>query len=347
MRTTSASVVCAIGVLGASVVIGSTAPNDAHFLDLLPADAALTRADQTQLERGEPMARVIDAPDGQIAVLAMVGTAASADRLASSVRDIATLKRGTYVPAIRRFSSPPTLGDLEGLRVSPEDRRDIKDCTADECGIKLTADEIAALPRADGASAGAPGEPDALDHAFRAIVLSRVQRYLREGRATEATSAPARVPPPFERILSTSPYVTLAFPRLSDYLRRFPAQVDHDIESFLYWSVETFGRKPVVVVTHVAMLRPSLEEASRGVELLVAGKQVFATHYINASLSLTALVEFRGHRYLTYVNRSETDALGGWLGWLKRAVVERRVRNEAATILNGVRTRLESRSRRD
>jgi hypothetical protein len=312
----------------------------AHFLDVLASQSVLTPADHVRLARGDSVARVLDAELGQVAVLAMVDTRATPESLIASVRDIETLKRSTYVRTIRRFSSAPVLSDLDELRVSPEDRKDIAGCTPTDCAIKLTREELRTL----GDTAGAAPATDHLDHAFRAVVLARVQRYLRDGGVVaEAHDHPPGPPRPFERIMGASPYVTDAFPRFAAYLRQFPRDGNRDIESFLYWSVESFGRKPVVVVTHVAILRPTAEERARGVSVLVAGKQIFATHYMDASLSLTALVDHESRRYLTYVNRSETDALGGMFGWLKRAVVERRIRTEAASILTGVRRRVESR----
>lgn len=314
----------------------------AHFLDVLASRSVLTPADHARLARGDSVARVLDSTPGQVAVLAMVDTRATSQSLVDSVRDIATLKRSTYVRTIRRFSSPPVLSDLDELRVSREDQQDIAECTPADCAIKLTREELMALV----ATAGGAPVADQLDRAFRAVVLARVQRYLRDGGGTaEGLEGPPGAPRPFDRILGASPYVTDAFPRLAAYLRRFPHDGDRDIESFLYWSVESFGRKPVVVVTHVAILHPAAEERVRGVSVLVAGRQIFATHYMDASLSLTALVDHNGRRYLTYVNRSETDALGGVFGWFKRTVVERRVRNEAASILAGVRSRVESRLR--
>lgn len=315
------------------------------FLDLLPAEVAIDASMQRRLEAGEAVTEVLNAADGQVAVVALVATRATVDSLAESVRDIATLKRSAYVSAVRRFSTAPSRDDLHDLRVPPADIRDLADCSLRDCPIKLTSAEVDILqPLARRVRAGEPSGQ--LDDAFRQLVLARVQRYLEEGRASAYGLENGRdTPSLFERILADSPYVTTPFPQLATYLSRFPRHEDRAIESFLYWSVESLGRKPVVVVTHVALLQPGSEARSLGVGLLVAGKQVFATHYTDASLSLTALVEHEGRRYLAYVNRSETDALGGALGWLKRSIVERRVRNEAGSILSGVRQRVEGRVR--
>ena len=47
----------------------------------------------------------------------------------------------------------------------------------------------------------------------------------------------------------------------ADYLRHFPAGRDrHVTESFLYWSKESLGAKPIVSVTHVAMIESRDEQ---------------------------------------------------------------------------------------
>jgi hypothetical protein len=77
--------------------------------------------------------------------------------------------------------------------------------------------------------------------------------------------------------------------------------------------------------------------------MLVAGKQVFATHYMNASLNLTAVLNgpAGSHNYLALLTRTEVDLLDGYFGWLKRTLIERRVKDEAQKIILGLRQRLE------
>ena len=72
-------------------------------------------------------------------------------------------------------------------------------------------------------------------------------------------------------------------------------------------------------------------------------REIFATHYRNASLGLTAVTEdAAGHRYLVYVNRSQLDLLSGVFGGWKRALVEGKLKSESASVFNEVRRRLES-----
>jgi hypothetical protein len=82
-------------------------------------------------------------------------------------------------------------------------------------------------------------------------------------------------------------------------------------------------------------------DASTAPPALVISKQVFATHYRTAALSLTAIIGHGASRYLVYVHRSRLDVLHGFLGGLMRRIVEARVRDEAPAVLDALRSRLE------
>ena len=74
---------------------------------------------------------------------------------------------------------------------------------------------------------------------------------------------------------------------------------------------------------------------------LAVSKQVFASHYRDGAMSVTAVTGTGSERYLVYVHRSHIDVLQGVLGGLVRGVIERRVRNEAPAVLHALRARLE------
>jgi len=113
------------------------------------------------------------------------------------------------------------------------------------------------------------------------------------------------------------------------------------MESFLYWSKERLGGKATITVTDVRIVR---RDDAGSPDVVVAGKQIFATHYVNASLGVTALVRGdSGHsNYLVYVNRSELDMLHGTFAGLVRWFMQRRLKAEAGEVLQGLRRRLES-----
>jgi hypothetical protein len=279
-----------------------------------------------------------------IAVFAAAALNATPETLATRIRAIADLKKSALVLAIGRFSNPPALEDLAGLSLDEADLDDIRRCRPGACDLKLSASEIEALKRVS-AEAG-PDWKDALQRAFRRLVLERVNVY--QSRGAEALSSyhdhadPVHPQDTFAAIVRDSPYLRLHVPQFAAYLERYPREELRGVESFLYWSKEQFGGKPTVSVTHVNILRTDPDPVVPAV--LVAGRQIFATHYMNGALSLTTVLPGRagssGH--LLHLNRSEVDALGGLFGPLKRAIIEGRIKRETAEIFRGLRSRLES-----
>jgi hypothetical protein len=108
-------------------------------------------------------------------------------------------------------------------------------------------------------------------------------------------------------------------------MARYTRDQSPDVSEFLYWSIETFGLKPVTSITHVSIyVQPE--------RTVVASKQIYASHYFDASLGLTAALDDPGAvsgpgMYLLYLNRSRIDLLSGFFGGLRRAVLRGRLRD--------------------
>jgi hypothetical protein len=112
-------------------------------------------------------------------------------------------------------------------------------------------------------------------------------------------------------------------------------------EDFIYWSKEKFGLKPVISVTHVSIYRKP--ESGR---TLIASKQIYASHYFEASLGLTAVVASSQQQepgfYLLYLNRSRSDALHGGFSGLARGQVKRSARNGMQKNMQRIKLSIES-----
>jgi hypothetical protein len=301
----------------------------------------LTAGERANLDRGDVVVRLLPHGEGDVAVFAAVRVRADGPRLVAWVNDIAALKKSAYVRAIARFSDPPVLDDLRTLTLTDDDLQSIRSCRPGDCALKLAAPEMASLRQA--ASAGGDWRAAVLD-AIRRIVLDRVKTYVAGGQTAlpsyadrDTPVAPASV---FAALAQHSRFLTTHAPALVSYLERYPQPAPAGLTSFLYWSVEEFGNRPTLSVTHVAMLQP---DADAMPEAIVAGKQVFATHYMDGSLNITAIV--RGvtpaDHYLVYVNRSRVDILQRWFSGLARLIMDRRIKSDATDVLQGLRDRLE------
>ncbi len=320
----------------------TTAPSHEPFAFFEPS-VTITADDRRQLDRGEPIARIVPSQHREIAIFTAVSVDVDGDRLVAWMRRIEELKRSSYVLAIGRFSDPPRIEDVAGVALDDEELSEILTCRPGRCGIKLSASEISQLQRAD-VEAGVDWKP-VLQHAFRGVLLQRVTAYLARGLSALPPylddADQVRPATRFSLLLEHSTFLARHVPRFAEHLSRYPGTSTPEVESFVYWSKERLARKAIISATHVNILR-SLEADVP--DAIVAGKQIFATNYVSGSLGLTAIVrgEPGGHNYLAYLNRSEVDVLGGVFGGLVRWFVQRRLQAEAASVLLGLKRRLES-----
>ncbi|MBI3047657.1 MAG: hypothetical protein HYY76_05040 [Acidobacteria bacterium] len=304
----------------------------------------VSQEDLERVDAREVVVRTLPGGNGQLAVLGLARVSAPPERLVAWTHAIADLKRGPFVLAIGRFSDPPVLEDLDGVYLDDRDLDAVRTCRSGDCALKLGEAEIASLRRAVG-RAGA-GWQAAVQREFRRILLARVELYQSLGLTALPPYADARDPvrpqEAFAAILASSPYLVQHLPDLAAQLESYPQVRSPGVESFFYWSKEVYNAaKPVVTVTHVHILR-SADRAGAPL-VTVAGKQIFASHYMNGALGLTVLMRGSadGAHYLVYLNRSQLDMVGGFFGFLKRPVLEGRIRRDTPGILHAVRSRLE------
>ena len=326
MRIVTNSFACAVLLIAA---VGATDP-----FALLAPRVTVSDRERAALARGDVVVQTLPGHEGQVATFAATRISADADTLVAAARDIAALKKSSFVLAIRRFSDPPQLSDLDDLVLSERDVIALADCEVGRCSFKLAAIEIDTIKR----SRYGDRRGERITNAFRQVLLDRVHAYASSGLAAlppiANRSTVWQLGDEFSALQAQSPSLLQA-PPLGAWLRDHRRD-GYPIESFLYWSQEHYGSgKPVIAVTHLGILRDA-----RGA--MVVGKQIFASRYMNGALSLIALTtDHDGTRYLSYLNRSTVDLLDGLFGGVARAVLETRLSSEIPEIIVKLRDRLE------
>jgi hypothetical protein len=128
----------------------------------------------------------------------------------------------------------------------------------------------------------------------------------------------------------------------SSYLNDILADKDSGlrlIEDAIVWSKIKFGLKPVIAINHITVYQ---RQSDAGPQVLVAEKQIYASHYFDASLALTGFVSVPANgNYLIYENRSLADGLTGPFGRVKRGVVEKKALAALRTILEHSKTSID------
>ena len=344
-------------ILAALFLTGLPVSGDEVWRYTLP-EAVISEGGRTKIDAGTAVVEVLPARDRELAVFGVVKVGIDSHRLVSWMRQVEELQRSTYIPLAHRFSDPPTLDDVRELTLDDQDLDDLRECRPGKCGLKLSAPEISEIRRV--ISAAGAGWREGAQIAFRSVMVKRAHAYMTEGHAGAAPYHDHETPvSPDEEfnVLSRSMKLDTAAPaEMALYLRSYPRANGPRVESFLYWSKETLGgSKPIIAITHVSLFHaPEKETAdTRGTkpeaDVIVALKQVYATHYLTASLSLTSITPARdgSPRYLVYARRSHADVLSGTFGALIRRLIERRIRSEAPAALDGLRRRLETEPTRD
>src|SRR5262249_36113115 len=156
----------------------------------------------------------------------------------------------------------------------------IRSCRPGSCEIKLSAAEMQQLRHAE---AHAKGDFTAVvQQAFRQIVLTRVQQYLANGHIPPYDDHHEQVQPAsrFALLLNNTPFLETRLPRFAAGLRDYPSSTVPGVESVLYWSKERVAKRAVISVTHLSIVsydQPGLPD------VLIVGRDIFSSHYIDAS----------------------------------------------------------------
>lgn len=291
----------------------------ADFQQALREKAAFNEHDFAALQLRQPVVRLVPATDkGEVAVTGLVNINSSAEEFLQQYRDGMMRKNNSAILEIGNFGSEPALADLTGLTLEPEDIEDLKECVVGDCQIKLSAPMIERFQKEIDWSA--PDYQTRVTNLFKEMLVAYIKDYRARGERalieysdkSDTVSLAAE-----QRALTNAGGYVNSF--LTD-----PKSGLQLVQDTLVWSKIKFGLKPVISVNHISLYK---RNSDAGPQVLIASKQIYANHYFNAFLALTAFVNVPGvtnGSYLVYENRSRADGLEGPFGKLKRGVVEKK-----------------------
>jgi hypothetical protein len=303
--------------LAASTTLAQNSTTE--FQQILREKASFEEHDFAALQLNQPVVRLAPATEKrEVAVSGLVHINASAEEFLRSYRDSMMRKSNAAILEIGSFGTEPALADLEGLSLESEDIEDLKECVVGDCQIKLSAPMIERFRKEiDWA---APDYQLKVTNLFKEMLVAYIKDYRTRGEAAliEYNDKRDRVSLADEqRALNSA----------AGYVNGFLADTKSGLQLLaeaLVWSKIKFGLKPVIAVNHISIYK---RNSDVGPQVLVASKQIYANHYFNAFLALTAFVNVPGAAnasYLVYENRSRADGLEGPFGKIKRGVVEKK-----------------------
>jgi hypothetical protein len=308
----------------------------AEFQKVLREKAAFGETDFTALQLNKPVVRVAPTSDKrEIAVAGMVSINAGAEEFLQTYRDSMLRKSNAAILEIGSFGPQPALRDLENLTLEADDIEDLKECVVGDCQVKLSAQMIDRFRKE--IDWDAPDYQLKATNLFRQMLFEYVNDYRSRGEAALIQYSDKRDQVSLateQRALSSSPGY------INDFLDNPNAGLQL-LEEAIVWSKIKFGLKPVIAVNHISIYKRINDV---GPKVLITSKQIYANHYFNASLGLTAFVsvpEVTNGGYLVYENRSRADGLEGPFGKLKRGAVEKKALEGLRGILEQSKASLE------
>ena len=260
--------------------------------------------------------------------------------------DISELRKLPNYLAIRKFSDPPELSDLEGFTLEPEDIKQLKNCKPGQCEVQLPTEAMEAFQKSVDWSA--PDVASQVNKVAQKLALEALLRYRQGGNSALGTYRdkhhPAVVEDTFRSLLSRSKALPVYLPDLNQYLLDYPAAKVESIESEFYWEKVNFGLKPTLRIVQAILYRGTNSSDSA---YALAVKQLYASHYFETALDLTVCVRDQEHPkvsgiYLITLKGSQQAGLTGFKGGIVRKVAIDRIRSSLERALDAIKQKLES-----
>jgi hypothetical protein len=331
-----------MGMLTAPVTSGvaTSRPIGNQAQEFLRTAGSFTDADIARVERGEPIAKVLDTDRREVAIVGAVRIAGPETKLFDRYRHASSVKTSDVVMETGRFSTPPVPDDLRGLHFEDYDLDTIRACKPGNCGVRLSTHDMERFARE--VTWNAPTWRTQAGDLWRQLLAANTASYLTTGALGDYRNkaTPLDVADEFKILFDAFAYFERISPEFMQYLRRFPSIRLEGAENILYWSKDDINR-PVTLVTHLS-LYPAPAGAPR--PGLIATKQIYAAHYFDAGLGvICAFDDAEGGFYMVSMNRVRTRSLTSLTRSLVRSIVQRRSRDAMEGILRSTKTAIEKR----
>jgi hypothetical protein len=266
------------------------------------------------VERGEPVVKVLETHDRRdVALFGIITVPLAREQYVRALRDFPASLRTPNRTQLDIFSDPAIERDVAAVTVSSRDVSEMKDCKPGDCVVKLPATDMQRIH--DQMNWSAPDIQAQLSAYARHRLVEYVTDYRSRGDSAMAVyddrgNVTVHSSEAFAAQLAESPYIYQTVPSLRSYFANYPrGPLPSGAAEIVYWSEDVLPRlRPILSVTHLVVYTPpELPDMT-----VVAAKQIYANHYFEAAVDLTAAVD-RGAAsvYLVVLRRYRFDNLPG------------------------------------
>jgi hypothetical protein len=292
------------------------------------------------IKTGRAIAKIVESrtPD-EVFVFGVVYVKSTPKRYLRLAGDVAELRKLPSYLAIREFSDPPQLSDLDRFTLEAEDVRQLKNCKPGKCEVQLPAESMEEFQRSVNWST--PDAAEQVNRAAQKMALQALLGYQQGGNAALGTyrdkSHPTEVAETVRSLLSRSKALPAYLPGLSKGeiggspnpillgKGKFRAQANatNCPSDYLPW-VESC-RAGVCSSSQAALLKPPLSDC--------VGSYRLRAGFGNAD---------QGGFYLITLKGSQQAGLTGLKGSIVRKVAVDKTRSSLERALATIKERLEN-----
>lgn len=187
-----------------------------------------------------------------------------------------------------RFGDPPVPKDVAEASFDGSEYRELRDCRPGNCDFKLPA--IGMQMFAQQIDWSAPDAKAQVDRRLRDGLLRVAQEYRKRGDSALLTYDDKRGVRPHEVWVELATQMSrwLEYPsELRGYLASYPVRPPEGARDVLYWAEDRAPRvRPTLTLNHLIAYEPTEPSGAA----FLARKQVYASHYLDGALELSAIV---------------------------------------------------------
>jgi hypothetical protein len=301
------------------------------------------------IRSGKAVAKVVESrtPD-EVFVFGSVYVEASPEKYLELASDVDALRKLPGYLAIKSFSDPPQISDLEGFALERQDIDELKNCTVGHCEVQLPTDAMEGFRQSIDWSA--PDVANRVNHLARQMALQALLNYMTGGNTALGVyrdkNHPAVVAETFEALITRLSALPVYLPELNEYLLEYPKAESDKVQAGFYWEEVNFGLKPTFRIVQRVVYRGA---SPSGPAYALAEKQIYASHYFETALDLTVCVRDaqRPGFYIITVKGSKQAGLTGLKGSIVRKVAVDKARTSLVRVLITIKQRLESHHTQD
>jgi hypothetical protein len=265
------------------------------------------------------------------------------EALAAAVLDGQTLKANPAIQGFGKIDPGAPEAGLAGVAYTAEEVDEIRRLLDAQAGddFNLSADELASLhqttARYDPKQAGDPAVIEAVNAAYRGILLGRLRSYLAHGLAglapyqrDDGTSDPAEE---LRAAAEASQLLQQAAPEIYRGLVDYPEHQPDDVQQAFFWVKEMANDRPVFSLNHRMVQR-------RPDGLILLSSTFYAGHSFNASLSGAGVLPVQSGNAVFYTNWTSSDQVAGFMQGMRHEMGRGMMRDALVESFEAIRAQL-------